>query len=120
MLWIYSRYQYFNSFSARTVFICQNLSTHFLHCMAYLNSLGLLSILICFIYSYQSSIYKEHDRTGATLVLLNQLQGEQLTALLAISRNEILKLIRPKKIALVVFTRLESSMRPRNFQQSIS
>ena len=87
MLWIYDRYQYFNSFSAWADFICQNLSTYFLHCMAYLNFLGLLSILICFIYSHQSSIYKEQDRTGATLVLLNQVQGERLTALLAISRN---------------------------------
>ena len=35
----------------------------------------------------QSSIYKERDGAGAPLALFNQVQGEQYTALLAITRN---------------------------------
>ena len=40
---------------------------------------------------------KEQDRAGASIALLDQVQGEQLIALLAITRSYIFKLIRHKK-----------------------
>ena len=58
----------------------------------------------------QSYIYKKRDRTSTLLALINQMQGEQLTALLPITRSYILKLIKPQKSLSACFTRLNEGL----------
>ena len=58
-------------------------------------------------------IYKEHDRAGAPLALLNQVQGEQLTALLV--RPQFFLLIGSLEFVFKIQSGLWKKIKNKNF-----